>query len=404
MGLRDTLNRLWNGPPGATLGVESARNEWNWPPGSRLAARATSQSPVYSTSALVGISSMYAGVGLIADHFASLPIAFLDNGREVTRNALKDALTTRANPEMSAYDLKHAVMTDAILHGNGYAVMTRNSAGAVTELRCLPAQGVTRKVDQQRGIVYEGTLVDSRDRGQFLRAEILHIKGLSLDGVMGVNPSRTLADAFALALAVDKFGINAFRGNMRYIVSPKSDQGYYVSEPDGQAARQRLEDVISGDNPQLVALLSEAMNLDKVNMTPEEAQNLGTRLFEVQEIARILRIPPPMLQDWSRSTYTNARQVTRDFVRNCLSKWADKWMYEVAFHRPTVRLDFDYHELLSLTTEEQAEVDDKYLRNGTYTVEYVRERDRLPITEPVAPPVRALAPMEAEIEQLLGST
>ena len=290
------------------------------------------------------LSAVQACVRVIAETLATLPLNVyqqIDGGKmQAKAHRLWPILHDEPNPMMTAVTFREAVTAQLLLWGNGYAEITRDRSGRVVALWPLPSDR-TRPVRLNQKIVYE-TLVQpaldpfsyqiSQDtpsgQPRFIDPDdVLHIPGLSFNGLVGMSPIQLARRTVGLTVAAEKFGALFFGNGSRpsgILTSPKvlRDEARRNIERSFQAATGRSE-------AQRAIVLEEGIKWEPMSVPPDEAQFLETRQFQIAEIARLYRVPLHMIQDLSRSTNNNIEQQSTDFVVNCLRPWAVRWEQEI---------------------------------------------------------------------------
>jgi len=272
-------------------------------------------------------TAVWACVRILAESVASLPLVVyrrLPNGgkERAPDHRLYGLLHDLPNSENTSVELREMLQAHLALWGNAYCEKEFDQAGRVVAL--WPLRPDLVRVERVAGeLVYEINM-PSGGR-QILPAErVMHIRGLTHDGMIGYSPICQAREAIALGLATQQFG-SAFFGN-------GARPGGVLEHPGALSdkARKNLleswENMHSGlQNAQRVAILEEGMKYAPIGIPPEEAQFLETRKFQVTEIARIFRIPPHMLADLDRATFSNIEHQSLEFVVHTLRPWLVRW-------------------------------------------------------------------------------
>lgn len=276
-------------------------------------------------------TAVFACARILAESEASLPLILyrrLERGKERAQgHGLFEVLHTLANPEMTSVELRETLMGHLVLWGNAYAEIQRR-AGRVVALWPLRPDRVDIRRMPSGELAYVVTIGDplERDPEQSVLpwANVMHIKGLGYDGVRGYSPISLARQAVGLALATEEFGARFFGNGAR--------PGVVLEHPGlmNDTAHERLKRSWEGrhqglENSHRVAILEEGMKLHEVGIPPEDAQFLETRKFQVTEIARLFRVPPHMLADLERATFSNIEQQSLDFVIHSLRPWLVRW-------------------------------------------------------------------------------
>ena len=162
------------------------------------------------------------------------------------------------------------------------------------------------------------------DRGVYLlrREEVLHVPGLGFDGLIGYSPVAMAKNAIGMAIATEEYGASFFANG--------ANPGGVLEHPgvvkDPKRVRESWNAVYQGSsNAHRVAVLEEGMKFQAIGIPPEQAQFLETRKFQINEIARIFRVPPHMLADLEKSSFSNIEQQSLEFVKYTLDPWVIRW-------------------------------------------------------------------------------
>lgn len=274
-------------------------------------------------------TAVYAAVRILAETIASLPLPVYrrlpGGGKERAHDhPLYRILHDQANEEMTSFVWRETLMGHLALWGNAYSEIERNQAGEVIGLWPLRPDRTWPERDPKSGkLVYKTLLPDGK--GVVLPADrVLHIPGLSFDGLVGYSPIRLAREAIGLALAAEEFGARFFANDAR--------PGGVLEHPGklSQEAHERLrkswEEMHQGlSKKHRIAILEEGMKFHEVSIPPEDAQFLETRKFQVTEIARIFRIPPHLLGDLERATFSNIEHQSIEFVVHTIRPWLVRW-------------------------------------------------------------------------------
>lgn len=280
-------------------------------------------------------TAVLACVRVLAEGVASLPCILYERydeaGREAKRRARDHALYALLhdgpNPLLTAFEFYEIGMAQVLLWGNFYAEIEWSGRGLPVGLWPLPAWRMTAHV-ANRTKAYELEL-DGGQKKAFADYQILHVPGFGYDGIAGKSMIRLAREAIGLGLAAERFG-GAFFGNGArpgvVLEHPGilSDEGYEKLRKSWNEQHQGLS------NAQRVAILEEGMKLETIGVPPDDAQFLQTRQFQRSEIASIFRVPPHMIGDLERATFSNIEQQSTDFYSNTLQPWLRRWEQRIA--------------------------------------------------------------------------
>lgn len=298
-----------------------------------LFGRTTSGKPVNERTA-IQTTAVYACVRILAEAVASLPLHVYeyqdDGGKKLVHDhPLYYLLHDEPNPEMTSFVFRETLMSHLLIWGNAYAQIIRDGAGRVLGLYPL----LPDKMDVQRddkGNIYYVYSRNSDENPMFkeygnikLKAEdVLHIPGLGFDGLIGYSPIAMAKNAVGMTLACEEYGASFFANG--------ANPGGVLEHPgvlkDPSKVRESWNSVYRGvNNAHKIAVLEEGMKYQQIGIPPEEAQFLETRKFQINEIARLYRIPPHMVGDLDKSSFSNIEQQSLEFVKYTLDPWVIRW-------------------------------------------------------------------------------
>ncbi|MBC7193875.1 phage portal protein, partial [Marinobacter sp.] len=270
----------------------------------------------------------FSAVDILSRTLASLPLTVYwrlqGGGKErAIDHPLYSILHDLPNPEMTSFELRQALMGHLALWGNAFAEIERDNAGRVVALWPLRPDRMTVKRDQQ-GLLYVYRIGTTEEEVALRQRNVMHIRGLSSDGIIGYSPIRMAREAIGLALATEEFGARFFGNGSRpggVLQHPGK-----LSDEAARRLKKSWEEMHQGlTQAHRVAILEEGMTWQQVGIPPEDAQFLETRKFQVTEIARIFHIPPHMLADLERSTFSNIEHQGIEFVVHTMRPWLVCW-------------------------------------------------------------------------------
>ncbi|MCX7749171.1 MAG: phage portal protein [Clostridia bacterium] len=269
-------------------------------------------------------TSVYACVRILAETLASLPLhiyKYTDRGKDkAIDHQLYYLLHDEPNPEMTSFVFRETLMSHLLLWGNAYAQILRDGRGRVLGLYPLLPDKVTVDKDSKGQVFYQY----QTDAGSVvLRSDmVLHIPGLGFDGLIGYSPIAMAKNAIGMAIATEEYGAKFFANG--------ANPGGVLEHPgvvkDPKRIRESWNAVYQGSgNAHRVAVLEEGMKFSQIGIPPEQAQFIATRKFQLNEIARIFRIPPHMIGDLEKSSFSNIEQQSLEFVKYTLDPWVVRW-------------------------------------------------------------------------------
>lgn len=267
---------------------------------------------------------VYACVRVLSETIASLPLhtyKYTTNGKDkAIDHPMYYLLHSEPNPEMTSFVFRETLMGHLLLWGNAYAQIIRDGRGRVVGLYPLLPNKMVVNRNNQGQLYYQY----EKDGQTYIlnRYEVLHIPGLGFDGLIGYSPIAMAKNAIGMAIATEEYGAKFFANG--------ANPGGVLEHPgvvkDPARIRESWNAVYQGSsNAHRVAVLEEGMKFQSIGIPPEQAQFLETRKFQINEIARIFRIPPHMVGDLEKSSFSNIEQQSLEFVMYTLDPWVVRW-------------------------------------------------------------------------------
>ena len=279
------------------------------------------------------MTAVYSCVRILSEAVAGLPLHLYrykeGGGKEKAIDLpLYRLMHDEPNPEMSSFVFRETLMTHLLLWGNAYAQIIRNGKGEVIALYPLMPNKMRVDRDEKGKLYYE--YIHSSDEADTLKNttvrltpyNVLHIPGLGFDGLVGYSPIAMAKNAIGMAIACEEYGAKFFANG----AAPSGVLEHPGVIKDPQKVREAWQSQFGGSqNANKIAVLEEGMKYTPISISPEQAQFLETRKFQINEIARIFRVPPHMVGDLERSSFSNIEQQSLEFVKYTLDPWVMRW-------------------------------------------------------------------------------
>ena len=293
----------------------------------------TTSGKVVTERSAMQMTAVYSCVRILAEAIAGLPLHLYryrdDGGKEkAIDHPLYLLLHDEPNPEMSSFVFRETLMTHLLLWGNAYAQIIRNGKGEVVALYPLMPNKMSVDRDQDGHLYYtyqrssEEAPISEGAKVILSPKDVLHIPGLGFDGLVGYSPIAMAKNAIGLAIATEEYGSKFFANG----ATPSGILEYPGTVKDPEKVRDSWTRGFSGSgNAHKVAVLEEGMKYTPISISPEQAQFLETRKFQINEIARIFRVPPHMVGDLDKSSFSNIEQQSLEFVKYTLDPWVVRW-------------------------------------------------------------------------------
>lgn len=330
-------------------------------------------------------TAVRAAVQAIAEAVGQLPLVTYKRGEDgakdrATGHPIYSVLRNRVSEIHSAQWFKEQLTRDALLYGNGYALINRS--GDYVELWHLSPAAVTVELDQITWApVYKVRHGDNRET-IYQPSEIFHLMGPSLNGYSGASPIQQGKGAIELAMLLEEHGKALFRNRAR-------PDGLFsidgtLNATAAAANRDGLKTALAGRN-NYSALVG--VGIDKyipISFTSVDSQFLELRRFSVTEIARLFRVPPHMLFDLERGTWANTSEMGAEFLTYSLRPWLARWENEVAMklfseaERDTYFAEFLADDLTRMDIAARADAYGKLIAARVLNPNEARARENLP--------------------------
>lgn len=296
----------------------------------------TTSGKVVNERTAMQMTAVYSCVRILSEAIAGLPLFVYRYGTDGSKEKYLDhplwrVLHDEPNPEMTSFVFRETMMNHLLLTGNAYAQIIRNARGEVVALYPLMPDRVTVDRDSQGRLYYryykssdEAPEVGRNKQTDmiFAPSDILHVLGLGYDGLVGYSPIAMAKNAVGLAMAAEEYGAKFFANG----AAPSGVLEHPGTIKDPERIRQSWQSTFGGSvNSNKIAVLEEGLKYTPIAISPEQAQFLETRKFQINEIARIFRVPPHMLADLEKSSFSNIEQQSLEFVKYTLDPWVIRW-------------------------------------------------------------------------------
>ena len=310
----------------------------------------SSSGKVVTERSAMQMTAVYSCVRILAEAIAGLPLHLYHlkdgGGKEKAHDhPLYLLLHDEPNPEMSSFVFRETLMTHLLLWGNAYAQIIRNGKGEVIALYPLMPNRmiVDRDSSGQLYYKYQKTSSDAptlEGNSVILRPyDVLHVPGLGFDGLVGYSPIAMAKNAIGLAIATEEYGAKFFANG----AAPSGVLEHPGTIKDPTRVRDAWQSQFGGSsNSGKIAVLEEGMKYTPISISPEQAQFLETRKFQINEIARIFRVPPHMVGDLEKSSFSNIEQQSLEFVKYTLDPWVVRWEQSLSRSLLTTKEKKDY--------------------------------------------------------------
>lgn len=334
----------------------------------------------------LGYPALWRGVNIRASTIGRLPLLVMKRvgaGKEIDqKHPAYKLLMEQPNPEQSTYKFKKLLEAHAIMAGSGYAYIVRNDFGQPTEL--IPLQPENVIPFRENGRLGYSILTDGAMAVE-LPANIFHVSGLSWDGINGLGATDILRESIGLGLAAQKWQSVFFKNGaapQTVIELPGSLRNKEAVERFRAMWGKRHKGI---DNAHQPALLENGAQLKSFSVSPNDAEMLATREFEIKQVANILGIPAYLLGDSTRTSFASLEVENRTFLRDLqdpLTNWESecyqKLLSDEEKENRTHVIEFDKETIERPDTTTQTQALIAQVNNGIINLDEARDKMNLP--------------------------
>lgn len=317
MSIYAAANTLKNARMGAITGTSTLDAPSQWLIEAFGGSKKTASGIQVNNDNAIGLSAIFDGVRLLAESEAQLPLNIKRRNSDGNSVIFKEhpaqyLLHREPNQYMSSFQLRKWKTKQEIFDGNAFIVVERNARRDPIALYPVESRRVVVYLENME-LYY---MVDGLYR--INADDMLHFVGYTENGYIGIPLIKLAANSLGHMLATETFGARFFGNGANISGIIKSDK-YLKDEKAVERVKLSFMQQTTGmDNAMSVALLENGMTWERLGVSPDEAQFLGSRQFNVAEVARWLNIPVPMLKELGRATYGNIEHLDIQFVKYSL--------------------------------------------------------------------------------------
>lgn len=318
----------------------------------------------------------YACVAVLAQAVAQLPLHLYertaDGGKErATGHVLHTLLGDQPNDWTSAYEFRQAMMSSALRYDQGAFAWIGRVGGEIQELVQIPSASVAVETDPYtREPLYKVTERNGRQR-TYDRTDIFHLKPLD-----GIAPLTAAREAIAVMMVMERHAAKLFGKGARpsgVLTLPKG-----LSVDAMKRAATSWNKAHGSDSSSGTAFMEDGTTWQQLQFSSVDSQFMELRREQVIDIARPFRIPPPLLQELGRATWSNTEQLGQQFLTLCLMPWLKQWEGAIrrsllsADERQTYFPEFLVDDIVRADLAARMEAYSKAITNGVLNPNEVR--------------------------------
>jgi HK97 family phage portal protein len=294
---------------------------WSWP----IGGGGTRAGEIVTYETALAQSAVYACIRVIAETIASLPLSVVladGDKREPMPSHPAARLVNEPSPELTAFEAKELLLTHLLSRGNSVWEKVRDRGNRVRELNPLHPDCVRiereRRSDGLKGPLRYVVTTTAGGQKTLDPDEVVHVRGLSLDGVHGLSPIMLHRETIGKGIAAAAYGARFFSNDARPGGILKFPAGPPLSDKAFDRLKESWNDKATAHSTKIVEGGGE---YQAIGMTNEEAQFLETMKYSAIEICRIFRVPPHKIADLERATFSNIEHQDIEFFKGCIVPW-----------------------------------------------------------------------------------
>ena len=355
-----------------------------------------------SPDSALRLAAVYACVRVLSESMASLPLVIYqrraDGGKDkVTDHWLYRLLAKRPNRFQNPFEWREMLQGHLALRGNAYNQIITNAKGEVVEL--MPLHPDRIRLELLPSGEYRYRFTDRFGTESVLpRGEVWHLRGLSSDGLLGMSPIELARENLGMALAAQDYGARFFANDAKPTGGWIEFPGSFKDSEAKKVFRESYQQAQSGANRGKVLVLENGMKFHEVGVTNKDAQFLELRKFQITDVARLFRVPPHMIGDLDRATFSNIEQQSLEFVMHTMTPWAERWEAsiesELLLEGDDIEVEFDFANLMRGDAASRASYYQSGIQNGWLTRNEARIAENLNPLDGLDEPLRPLNMVE----------
>ena len=337
--------------------------------------------PVNNDTALT-FSAVWAAIRILSESVAQLPISLIEreeNGDKINRtnHPLYNLLHNKSNEYITYFSFIQKIMVDLCLNGNSYVKIERNGAGRPIALYPIDFDNVEIREYEDKYYYFNS------ETGEAIEyEEMLHFKTMSQNGMIGLSPIDTCANSISWGLGLEAYGNSYFSNGAKVSGVLETDRALSTEAVD--RLRNSFDNNYSkiGDSNKTL-ILEEGLKFNSISMSNEASQFLASRQFSIEEVCRIFNVPPHMLADLSKSSFSNIQEQSREFVQYSLQPYLsmiEQEMTNKLFKKNEsgkLFVEFNVNALLRGNPKDRAEYYRTMLNIGAISINEIRQKENM---------------------------
>jgi HK97 family phage portal protein len=275
------------------------------------------------------ISTVFACVRLISSVTACMPLDVFetkgDNRKKVgLDNPLARLLRYSPNQYMTAFDFRVSMTMQLCYYGNAYALIERNSVGDVISLVPLMSVNMDVRLEGKR-VVYRYRR--DNEYADFKQGEIFHLKGFGFNGLVGLSPIAFAAKTAGVAVAMEDQQRDFYANGAKSPQLLMTGEGKVLNKDQRAQVEENFKEISGGPVKKRLWILEGGFTTQAIGVSPQDAETMAARKFQVSELARFFGVPPHLVGDVEKSTSwgSGIEQQNLGFLQYALDPYLEIW-------------------------------------------------------------------------------
>lgn len=275
------------------------------------------------------ISTVFACVRLISSVTACMPLDVFetkgDNRKKVgLDNPLARLLRYSPNQYMTAFDFRVSMTMQLCYYGNAYALIERNSVGDVISLVPLMSVNMDVRLEGKR-VVYRYRR--DNEYADFKQSEIFHLKGFGFNGLVGFSPIAFAAKTAGVAVAMEDQQRDFYANGAKSPQLLMTGEGKVLNKDQRAQVEENFKEISGGPVKKRLWILEGGFTTQAIGVSPQDAETMAARKFQVSELARFFGVPPHLVGDVEKSTSwgSGIEQQNLGFLQYALDPYLEIW-------------------------------------------------------------------------------
>lgn len=279
------------------------------------------------------IATVFACVRLISTVTAGLPLAVFETKGDSRNkvgldNPLARLLCYSPNQYMTAVEFREAMTMQLCFYGNAYALIERNGSGDVISLMPLLSAQMDVRLDNKK-VVYRYRR--DTEFADFKQSEIFHLKGFGFNGLVGLSPIAFASKTASVAVAMEDQQRDFYANGAKSPQLLMTGDGKVLNKDQRAQVEENFKEISGGPVKKRLWILEGGFTTQAIGVSPQDAETMAARKFQVSEVARFFGVPPHLVGDVEKSTSwgSGIEQQNLGFLQYTLSPYINRWEYAI---------------------------------------------------------------------------